>query len=88
MHHSGPDSLWRCVKTCLPLPKAKVGIGAIWMVVVWEGHSQRPFGGGGGGLLLSLLGVPMVGKDQCWGKIKMATSPLPSRGPHGGEGST
>ena len=44
--------------------------------------------------------VPMVGRNQYgyitpafsgspwWGEINMATSPLPSRGPHGGEKST
>ena len=46
-----------------------------------------------------LLGIPMVGGNQYgyitpafsrspwWGEINVATSPLPSRGPHGGEKS-
>ena len=48
---------------------------------------------------LCLLGVPMVGRNQYgyitsafsgspwWGEINMATSTLPSQGPHGGEKS-
>ena len=48
---------------------------------------------------LCLLGVPMVGRDQhgritpafsgspWWGEINMATSPMSSLGPHGGEES-
>ena len=94
--HGGEESIWLHHLCLLGVPMlGRTQYGYITL------PSQGPHGGEESIWLHQpcLLGVPMVGRNQygCitpaflgspwWGGINMATSPLPSRGPHGGEKS-